>query len=526
MPEISYHAKRRRRWPLVAAAVLVPVVAAGGTIWALRTQGSPAETAADFLSAWSRSDYAAMRALTADPPADFQRVYDRFRGDLKVTSARFTPEGKAGESGGAVRTVRFRAALDAAVDFSYDGELRLVERDRAWRVAWTPAAVHPRLGDGARFRVTTAKPEQAPVTAADGTRIDTETAPGSVQQLVDALKEQYRSRLTGTASTRVELVGADGGADTIATTEKSAGKALTTTIDLGVHQAGAQALEGVSKPASLVALRPSTGEILAVVNKPGGFNRALLGTYPPGSTFKVVTASALVADGMSAAQTVKCPAEQTIGGFTFHNSHHEEFGALPLRDAFAHSCNTTFGDLAVNRLGGARMSAVASSFGFGQPIQPGVPAVRAQFPAPEGDTDLASAAIGQGRVLASPLNMAAVAAAIADGTWRPPRLVPAGLVPPDGSTPKKLEPGVVAALRRLMPAVVTEGTARGVAFPAGTAGKTGTAEYGSGEEPPTHSWFIGYRGDLAFAVIVEGAGMGAAVAAPVAARFLTSLTAR
>ncbi|MGI5486136.1 penicillin-binding transpeptidase domain-containing protein [Microtetraspora malaysiensis] len=518
--------KRRRRWPLVTAAALVPVLAAGGAVWALRTTGSPEETAASFLAAWSRSDYAAMRALTSDPPADFQRAYKDFRADLKLTSARFTVQGKARENGDGSETVRFHAALDAAMDFSYDGGLRLVEHDRAWRVAWTPAALHPGLADGGRFRVTAAKPDPAPITAADGTRIDTPDAPGSVQQLVEALKERYGPRLAGTPSTRVELVGADGVAQPVAAAKKSPGKALTTTIDLNVHRAGAQALDQVSKPASLVALRPSTGEILAVVNKPGGFNRALLGAYPPGSTFKVVTASALVADGMSATATVKCPAEQTIGGYTFHNSHHEDFGTIPLLAAFAHSCNTTFGDLAVNRLGAKRMSAVASGFGFGLPIQPGVPAVRAQFPAPNDATDLAMAAIGQGRVLASPLNMAAVAAAVAGGTWRPPRLVPADLVPPGGSGPRELEPGVVRALRGLMPAVVSEGTARGVAFPAGTAGKTGTAEYGSGDEPPTHSWFIGYRGDLAFAVIVEGGGMGAAVAAPAAARFLNGVSGR
>ncbi|WP_067180942.1 penicillin-binding transpeptidase domain-containing protein [Microtetraspora niveoalba] len=510
----------------MTAAVLVPVVAAGGAVWALRTQGSPEETAAAFLAAWSRSDYGAMRALTADPPADFQRVYGDFRTGLKVTSARFAVKGKARESGNGGSAVRFRAALDGAVDFSYDGELRLVEHDRAWRVSWTPAAVHPGLTRGGRFKVTTVKPEPAPITAADGTRIDTTSAPGSVQQLVEALKEQYGSRLMGTPSSQVELVGPDGTARTVATTEKAAGKALTTTIDLDVHRAGARALDDVSKPASLVALRPSTGEILAVVNKPGGFNRALLGAYPPGSTFKVVTASALVADGMSATETVECPAERTIGGYTFHNAEYEDFGTIPLLDAFAHSCNTTFGDLAVKRLGSKRMSAVASGFGFGLPIQPGVPAVRAQFPDPNDATDLASASIGQGRVLASPLNMAAVAAAIANGTWRPPRLVPADLVPSGGSAPRELEPGVVRALRKLMPAVVSEGTARGIAFPAGTAGKTGTAEYGSGEEPPTHSWFIGYRGDLAFAVIVEGGGTGAAVAAPAAARFLNGLTGR
>ncbi len=119
--------------------------------------------------------------------------------------------------------------------------------------------------------------------------------------------------------------------------------------------------------------------------------------------------------------------------------------------------------------------------------------------------------------------MAAVAAAIADGTWRPPRLVPAALVPQGGAQPRKLEPGVVRALRELMPAVVSEGTASRVSFPPGTAGKTGTAEFGSGAEPPTHSWFIGYQGDLAFSVIAEGGGTGAAVAAPIAARFLNAL---
>jgi cell division protein FtsI/penicillin-binding protein 2 len=71
-----------------------------------------------------------------------------------------------------------------------------------------------------------------------------------------------------------------------------------------------------------------------------------------------------------------------------------------------------------------------------------------------------------------------------------------------------------------MPAVVSEGTASSVDFPSGTAGKTGTAEYGTGDHPPTHAWFIGYRGDLAFAVIVEGGGTGAEAAAPIAARFL------
>ncbi|WP_204284021.1 penicillin-binding transpeptidase domain-containing protein [Microbispora amethystogenes] len=516
--------RERRRWPYVTAGVLVPVVAAGATIWALRTKGSPEETARDFLAAWSRSDYVAMRALTADPPSAFDSTYRRFHDDLKLTGQRFQVRDVQEE------TVRFRARLTGPLPVAYDGRLRLVERDRAWKVAWTPAAVHPRLTGGVRATLTTVPAERAPTTAADGTRIDTPDAPGSVRQLVEALREQYGSRLDGTASARADLVDTRTGAKVVTLAEGGAkpGEPLRTTLDLRVHRAGARALEDVDKPASLVALRPSTGEVLAVVNKPGGYNRALLGAYPPGSTFKVVTASALVAGGVTPGQTVECPAEKTIGGFPFHNSRDEngrfhDYGALPFVDAFAHSCNTTFGEMSVRRLGADRLAKVAADFGFGASIKIGVPAVDAAFPAPRDDTDLASAAIGQGRVLASPLNMAAVAGAVAAGTWRQPRLVPAALVPDGGTPPRPLEPAVVSALRRLMPAVVSEGTASGVSFPAGTAGKTGTAEYGSGTNPPTHSWFIGYKGDLAFAVVVEGGGTGAQVAAPAAARFLKAL---
>ncbi|MGV9597987.1 penicillin-binding transpeptidase domain-containing protein [Streptosporangium sandarakinum] len=520
----------RNKYRYGAAAVALAAAAAGAGVWLLRTPGSPEDTARDFLAAWTRQDYRAMRALTVDPPGDFDRWYTRFRSDLKLSGAAFQVTGGGdsdgsgdsdGPDGSDGPTVRFRATLDGPVPWSYDGSLRVVEHERAWRVRWTPAAIHPRLGPGLRIKSVPSRPERAPILAADGTRIDTPSAPGSVQQLVEGLADRYAARLTGSSGGRVDLVRDAERVTTLATAGARPGRKLTTTIDLRVHRAAADALDGVTKPASLVALRPSTGEVLAVANQPGGFNRALLGHYPPGSTFKVVTASALVAGGMTADQPVGCPAERNIGGYAFHNAGFEDFGTVPLRAAFAHSCNTTFGSLSVERLGAERLSSVAASFGFGGPVDPGVPAVRAQFPAPKDDTDLASAAIGQGRVLTSPLNMATVAAAIADGSWRPPRLVDAALLP--AARPRRLEPAVVRALRTLMPAVVTDGTAKGVSFPPGTAGKTGTAEFGSGKEPPTHSWFIGYRGDLAFSVIVEGAGEGAAVAAPIAARFLNGL---
>jgi cell division protein FtsI/penicillin-binding protein 2 len=186
--------------------------------------------------------------------------------------------------------------------------------------------------------------------------------------------------------------------------------------------------------------------------------------------------------------------------------------------------------MSVDKLGVDRLTQVAASFGFGSPLITGLPAARASFPKPADTTELAADSFGQGQVLASPLSMASVSGAIAAGTWRSPRLVSeadaaqaadAGGKAP--APPRALEPSVVQALRTLMPAVVSEGTAAGIDFPSGTAGKTGTAEYGSGDNPPTHAWFIGYRGDLAFAVLVEGGGTGAEAAAPLASAFLKGL---
>jgi hypothetical protein len=523
-PERPVRRRRRaRRW--IAAAVLVPVLTAAGVIWALRTTGSPEEVADAYLAAWSAGDHAAMRALVADPPADFERRHRRFLADLKaehITLRRHVPNGVFAASAADRGVVSFRATVRGAADWTYDGELKVVERDRTWKIDWSPATLHPRLTGKGSIQVVRVKSEPTPVLAADGTRVDTPDAPGSVQQLVDGLRETYPDRFAESTRHVIRLYENGRPVETLSGSREK--EPLRITVDLKVHAAGAAALEDVDKNASLVALRPSTGEILAVVNKPGGFNRALLGKYPPGSTFKVVTASALVAGGVEPDSRVSCPAEQNIGGFPFHNAGFKDYGTLPFRDAFAHSCNTTFGAMAVSDLGAERLAEVARSFGFGERIAPGVPAVKADFPAPKDATDLASASIGQGRVLASPLNMASVAAAVADGAWRPPRLVAEELLPDRSLRPRPLEDDVLAALRELMPAVVTDGTAHAVPFPPGTAGKTGTAEYGSGKEPPAHSWFIGYQGNLAVAVVVEGGGAGSAVAAPIAARFLTALT--
>ncbi|ROO84036.1 penicillin-binding protein [Actinocorallia herbida] len=547
----------RRKAVVIAAVPTVLVAAGAGTLWALTRGDGPQPVAERFAAAWQGEDAATMARIADGDPADLPERLTKTWSDLGVT-AQTIKIVSVGDGDTAKAHYRAELTLGEGQVWKYDGTFGLTEKDGEWRVAWAPSVLHPDLADGRRLTAVRVFPDRAAITGADGADLRGSSS-GSVQQLLgpvgpatadqvkelgapyregdpigqDGLNRQYDERLAGTPSLEVRIVEGDGDGKAVAklaSFDGADGQPLETTIDPRVQRAAGNALSSVKKNASMVVVRPSTGEILAVANKPGGYNRALMGQYPPGSTFKIVTAAALVAGGLKVTDTVPCPATTEIGGRTFKNAGFEKLGSVPLRDAFAHSCNTTFADLAVKDLGDGRLAEVAAQFGFNAPVLAGLPAVRAAFPAVEDDTALAAAAFGQGEVLTSPLNMASVAAAAADGTWRSPRLVPADLVgaaldaggkkaEPDHA----LDPGVRKALRVLMPAVVTEGTAHAVAFPAGSAGKTGTAEYGSGENPPTHAWFVGYKGDVAFAVIVEDGGTGAEAAAPVAAKFLKAL---
>jgi cell division protein FtsI/penicillin-binding protein 2 len=341
---------------------------------------------------------------------------------------------------------------------------------------------------------------------------------------LSGLEARYERELAGVPSAEVRIV--DGAGAPVRVLQQFPGapaRPVQITVDRAVQQAADRALADVDKPAALVALDAATGEIRAVVSRPldQGFNRALSGRYPPGSSFKVVTTEALLRNGVGAGTTVDCPPAATVGGRVFHNIDGEAFGPIPFRTAFTLSCNTAFVALAA-RMPAGELSEAAKRFGFGVSYDPGVAAVGGQFPDPVDAAERAAAAIGQGRVLASPLHMASVAAAVASGAWRPPRLL-AGQPPP---APTPLDAPAVATLADLMREVTRSGTAKAAAVPGqDVAGKTGTAEFGNADPPATHAWFIGFRGSLAFAVLVEGGGIGGEVAAPLAARFLAAVPA-
>lgn len=343
--------------------------------------------------------------------------------------------------------------------------------------------------------------------------------PGDIVGL-SGLELTYEPQLAGSPSGEVRLTRPSGEVRVLGRFEGTPGTPLYTTLRQEVQSAAEAALEGMTQPAALVAVDTGTGAILAVASRPleQPLNRALTGRYPPGSTFKVVTSEALLAGGMRPDSPVSCPAVAAVGGKSFRNFEGESFGNTRLRVAFAHSCNTAFVLLAAGMEAGA-LGAAAHRFGFDVEYYPGLPSPGASFPVPRDETEKAAAAIGQGRVLATPLHMASVAAAAESGRWRAPYL----LMDLEDGPRASLAAGTRMPLHALMRAVVTEGSGRAAVDVAGLAGKTGTAEFGSGTPLPTHAWFIGFHKGIGFAVLVEAGGVGGRVAVPIAARFAAAL---
>ncbi len=552
---IAPRRRRRRRSVIIAVVAAVLVVAlgaAGGSYLLLRSTEPPNPVAASYLAAWQRGSYGAMQKVSVNVPRPgLAAPLKQASAQLGIRRLRLSL-GRVTTAGGSAQA-RFTATADLASGHTwrYRGLLRLVQRNGHWRVSWSPAAIYPGLGPGERFVLSAAWPARAPVLASDGTVLSspaTIARSGSLALLtgtvaaataaeakklgapyragdpigLGGIEQAYQAQLAGRPSLAIRIEGPGSRIDTAATRfPAAAGTPVKTSIVMRDQLAASQAVlsAGTSKPVDVVALQPSTGRILAVVERPGGFDRALEGIFPPGSTFKVVTASALAARGMTPSSTVQCPSQATIGGRTFHNDNNEQLGSTSLLNAFAISCNTTFALLASQRLTGRALGSMAAAFGYNATPALGIPATLGAFTTPHTPVDLAADAFGQGTDLVNPLSQAAEVAAIDSGTWRPPLLVTSPAVH-QATQPRKLPAAILNTLRPMMRAVVTKGTAAGVSFPPGVYGKTGTAEYGSGPNPPSHGWFIGYRGDLAFAVLVEGGGFGASSAGPIASAFL------
>ncbi|ANI41498.1 penicillin-binding protein [Mycolicibacterium vaccae 95051] len=302
---------------------------------------------------------------------------------------------------------------------------------------------------------------------------------------------------------------------------------ISSTLDIGMQLAAETALAPLPTPAAIVAIQPSTGDMFVVAqNAPadGQGAIALTGLYPPGSTFKTVTVSAALQAGQVTPDSiVACPGTENIEGRQIPNDDNFELGDVPLHTAFARSCNTTMGRLAVD-LPPDGLTRAAAQLGLGIDFEsPGMTTVTGSVPVADTSALRVEEGIGQGQVTASPFGMALVAATLARGAVPAPTIVEGEPGVPD-RTPDPLPPTVDEQVQAMMRETITGGTASQLQDIPGLLGKTGTAEYVHAQDGAVraHGWFVGIRGDLALAVFVSDAdSSGPAVEA--AGRFLRAV---
>ncbi len=347
---------------------------------------------------------------------------------------------------------------------------------------------------------------------------------------LSGLQRAFQAQLAGTPGFTVAVASTDEAlADPGRPVDEVApvpGTPLQTPLVPAVQNAADAAAATQPLATHVVVVRPGTGELLAVSsNAAANAANALSGQFPPGSSMKAITATALLGAGTVAPTTaVPCPATTVVDGREFENQDQFDLGTVPFTEAFAQSCNTTFIQQALD-LPDDALTAAATSYGVGTDWQLPVGVFGGSVPVPGSATTKAADAIGQGQVLMSPAQMALVAAGIASGVPAAPVEVVGG--PPAGAAPTGPPPAVLDALRPLMRAVVTSGTGRDLADRGEVHGKTGTAEFGTNTPPDSHGWFVGYQlggpqGDIAFAVLVE-AGQSSKAAVAVTDAFLGAL---
>ncbi|CAN5600372.1 penicillin-binding protein 2 [soil metagenome] len=339
------------------------------------------------------------------------------------------------------------------------------------------------------------------------------------------------------------------------------GRDVTTTLDPEAQRVAEQALGGQN--GSVVAIEPQTGRVRVMVSLPqfdaneiarsgeiASFNRATQSSYPPGSTFKVVTAAAALDSGKFTPDSViDGSSPRTVSGAPLSNSGGASFGAITLTDALTNSVNTVYAQVG-EQIGPGTLLRYMNRFGFNrdpqldfpddQMLASGIRNSRGNLVDREGGFDIGRVAIGQGgaegQIQVTPLQMALVAGAIGNkGRLMRPRLVEK-VVDKDGRVQARIEPEqqeqVISEesadqLAQMMSNVVNEGTGTAAALSGiDVAGKTGTAEVDNATS--NQAWFIAFApvGDpqMAIAVTVERTtGQGGTVAAPIAKQVLQEL---
>ncbi|MQL65051.1 penicillin-binding protein [Streptomyces vinaceus] len=479
-----------------------------------------------FLTAWQSGQVAGAAAATDDPVAAKAALASYVK-DARVRDLALTPGAPARDS------VTF--ALKGTVSYeqttkplTYDSTLTVVRRagDGEPRVDWRPSVLHPELREG--DKLVTGEAGTPPVKALDrdGGELTTEKYP-SLGSVLDGLREKYGEKAGGEAGVELRVVRGEASkkAELADTTllELSEGTPGTVKTTLSPSlQALAEAEVAKRKRASVVVVRPSTGEILAAANSSRGFNVAFQGSLAPGSTMKVVTSSMLIEKGLASIDKKHpCPKYFSYGGWKFQNLDKFQIKDGTFRASFAASCNTAFISQAPKLEDDDLTQHAQDYFGLGRnDWKVGVSTFDGAVPV-QSKAPMAASLIGQGGVRMNPLNMASVSATVKAGVFHQPYLVSPEV---DGrqlaTAPRTLSAGTLAQLRELMSYTATAGTAtEAMAGVDGERGaKTGSAEVDGQKKP--NGWFTAYRGDLAAAAVVQSAGHGGSTAGPVVAALL------
>ena len=340
--------------------------------------------------------------------------------------------------------------------------------------------------------------------------------PGTTVGL-SGLEQKYQRQLVGTPTTEVVAVTSAGRqVGVLASWPGTAGTPVRTTISSTVQGAALSALDGVSGSGEIVAVQANTGEVLAVaqrhVSGPAAAD-ALNARLAPGTAFTIVSAAALLDTGVKTGTQISCENSFTVGGQTFNSD--AAGPAKSFSDDFADGCGTAFAGLSY-RLSAAQFDQVVKGFGIGADWSSlPVPAFSGSVPTAAGVAGLAAQTIGQGNIQMSPLAMAMVAAAVDAGSWHTPQFIE-GAQDPSGAA---LNPSEMSELRSLMRNAVRSGAAKAASRP-GTPvyGQVGLVHTGS----TWTSWFVGFRGNIAFTVIESGKTSQLSAAA-LAGAFLTAL---
>ncbi len=479
-----------------------------------------------FLTAWQSGQVAEAAAATDDPVAA-KAALAAYVKDARVRNLALTPGAPARDS--VTFSVKGTVSYERTTKpLAYDSTLTVVRRagDGEPRVAWRPSVLHPELREG--DKLVTGEAGTPPVKALDrdGGELTTEKYP-SLGSVLDGLREKYGEKAGGEAGVELRVVrGEESKKAELADTtllELSEGTPGTVKTTLSPSlQALAEAEVAKRKQASVVVVRPSTGEILAAANSSRGFNVAFQGSLAPGSTMKVVTSSMLIEKGLASIDKKHpCPKYFSYGGWKFQNLDKFQIKDGTFRASFAASCNTAFISQAPKLEDDDLTQHAQDYFGLGRnDWQVGVSTFDGAVPV-QSKAPMAASLIGQGGVRMNPLNMASVSATVKAGVFHQPYLVSPEV---DGrqlaTAPRTLSADTLAQLRELMSYTATAGTAtEAMAGVDGERGaKTGSAEVDGQKKP--NGWFTAYRGDLAAAAVVQSAGHGGSTAGPIVATLL------